>query len=189
MPLYSHFLVKRGADGQWMPVSRCVELQPYINSYSGIDEDPSQNEDFQNVSYEQPQEPDSEYPTIEKTVHEFVNCPPEPDEEPFDEPTHFAERIFVPDAEYFKCKHKRRAALIGVLTLGTAVVSMVGIGNTWRGNIFAGTSMSEANGGVAFVLKIISFILLLAIMAIPFFVYSFFALIYYSIKMYNLKHR
>lgn len=148
MPLYSHFLVKRGADGQWMPVSRCVELQPYINSSGGI-------------GYE----------------------------ESFDEQTHATERISVPDAEYFKCKHKRRAALIGVLTLGTAVVTMVGIGNTWRGNIFAGTSMSESNGGVAFVLKIISFILLLAIMAIPFFVYSIFALIYYSIKMYNLKHR
>ncbi|MDE6757435.1 MAG: hypothetical protein K2J66_09915, partial [Muribaculaceae bacterium] len=89
------------------------------------------------------------------------------------------ERIFIPDAEYFKCKQKRKAAIIGVCTLGLAGLSLMGVGNTWRSNIFAGTSFS-ANAGLGFVLKCLSFFLLTAIIAIPYFIYSVFTLIYYS---------
>lgn len=96
------------------------------------------------------------------------------------------ERIFVPSAEYFKCKQKRKSAIIGVCTLGLAGLTLVGIGNTWRSNIFAGTSLS-ANAGMGLVLKGLSFILLTTIVAIPYFIYSVCALIYYSIRLNNLK--
>ena len=78
-------------------------------------------------------------------------------------------------------KQKRKAALIGVLTLGLAGLLIIGIGETWRSNIFAGTSFDQ--GGISFVMKIISFMLLSVIVAIPFFIISFIQLIYYSIKL------
>ncbi len=82
-------------------------------------------------------------------------------------------------------EQKRKAALIGVLTLGLAGLSVVGVGETWRGNIFRGTSMD--NGGVGFVLKILSFCLLSVVIAIPVFIISLIQLIYYSIKISSLK--
>ena len=78
-------------------------------------------------------------------------------------------------------KQKRKAALIGVLTLGLAGLSIIGIGETWRSNIFAGTSFDQ--GGIGFVMKIISFMLVSVIVAIPFFIISLIQLIYYSIKL------
>lgn len=79
------------------------------------------------------------------------------------------------------CKQKQKAALLGVLTLGLAGLSLIGVGETWRSNIFAGTSMDR--GGVGFVLKILSFVLLSALVAIPFFVISLIQLIYYTIVL------
>ena len=81
----------------------------------------------------------------------------------------------------FIFENKRKAALIGVLTLGIAGLSVLGVGNAWRMNIFAGTSFDK--GGVGFVMKCISFCLLSVIVAIPCFIISFFRLIYYSIKL------
>lgn len=96
------------------------------------------------------------------------------------------ERIFMPNAEYFKCKQKLKAAIIGVCTLGLAGLSLMGVGNTWRSNIFAGTSFA-ANAGIGFVLQCLSFLFLTALIAIPYFIYSVFALMYYSIRLNNLK--
>lgn len=78
-------------------------------------------------------------------------------------------------------RQKRKAALIGVLTLGLAGLSLIGVGETWRNNIFAGTSFDQ--GGMGFVMKIISFLLLSVILAIPFFIISVIQLIYYSMKL------
>lgn len=78
-------------------------------------------------------------------------------------------------------QQKRKAALIGVLTLGLAGLSLVGVGETWRSNIFAETSFGE--GPLGFVFKIISFCFLSVLMAVPCFIISFFKLIYYSIKL------
>lgn len=78
-------------------------------------------------------------------------------------------------------KQKRKAALIGVLTLGLTGLAIVGVGETWHSNIFAGTSFDQ--GGLGFVMKMISFILLSVIVAIPFFIISLIQLIYYSIKL------
>ena len=78
-------------------------------------------------------------------------------------------------------KQKRKAALIGVLTLGLAGLAIVGVGETWHSNIFAGTSFDQ--GGLGFVMKMISFMLLSVIVAIPFFILSLIQLIYYSIKL------
>ncbi len=78
-------------------------------------------------------------------------------------------------------RQKRKAALIGVLTLGLAGLAIVGVGETWRSNIFAGTSFDQ--GGLGFVMKMISFMLLSVIVAIPFFIISLVQLIYYSINL------
>lgn len=78
-------------------------------------------------------------------------------------------------------RQKRKAALIGVLTLGLAGLAIIGVGETWRSNIFAGTSFDQ--GGMGFVMKIISFMILSVIVAVPFFIISLIQLIYYSIKL------
>lgn len=78
-------------------------------------------------------------------------------------------------------KQKRKAALIGVLTLGLAGLAIIGVGETWRSNIFAGTSFDQ--GGIGFVMKIISFMIVSVIVAVPFFIISLIQLIYYSIKL------
>ena len=54
-------------------------------------------------------------------------------------------------------QQKRKAALIGIFTLGLAGLSLMGAGEMWKSNIFAGTSLDQ--GGIGFVLKIISLIL------------------------------
>lgn len=78
-------------------------------------------------------------------------------------------------------QNKRKAALIGVLTLGLAGLSLVGVGETWRSNIFAGTSFGQ--GPLGFFFKILSFCFLSVLQAVPFFIISFFKLIYYSIAL------
>lgn len=78
-------------------------------------------------------------------------------------------------------QEKRKAALIGVFTLGLAGLSLVGVGETWKGNIFAETSFGK--GPLGFVFKIISFCFLSVLIAVPYFIISFFKLIYYSIKL------
>ena len=55
-------------------------------------------------------------------------------------------------------RQKRKAALIGVLTLGLAGLSLIGLGEMWKSNLFAGTSLDQ--GGMGFVFKIISFVFL-----------------------------
>lgn len=82
-------------------------------------------------------------------------------------------------------KQKKKAALIGVCTLGVAGLAMVGIGETWRSNIFAGTSFDKGGGG--FVMKVISFVILSVIVAIPFFFVSLFQLVYYSVKLSSIN--
>lgn len=84
--------------------------------------------------------------------------------------------------ELLKYKQKRKAALIGVLSLGLAGLSIVGIGNTWKNNIFRGTSMMK-NEGVGFILKVLSFCFLSVLIAIPVFIISIIQLFYYSIMI------
>lgn len=67
-------------------------------------------------------------------------------------------------------KQKRKAALIGVFTRGLAGLSVIGIGETWRNNLFKGTSLD--NGGVGFILNILSFCIISVLVAIPMFVIS-----------------
>lgn len=78
-------------------------------------------------------------------------------------------------------RQKRKAAFIGVITFGLAGLAVVGIGETWRSNLFAGTSLDH--GGLGFVMKVISFMLLSIVVAIPFFIISLIQLIYYSLKL------
>lgn len=87
----------------------------------------------------------------------------------------------LPNNQKLIYKQKKKAALIGVLTLGLAGLALIGVGETWRSNIFEGTSFDK--GGIGFVMKIISFVLMSVLIAIPFFIISFIQLMYYSIKL------
>ena len=78
-------------------------------------------------------------------------------------------------------RQKRKAALIGILTLGLAGLTVMGVSNAWNSNIFAGTSIDQ--GGVGFVLKIISFLIVSVMLAVPFFIISVFRFIYYQSKL------
>ena len=89
------------------------------------------------------------------------------------------------DIQKIICQQKRKAALIGVLTLGLSSLSILGVGETWRSNIFAGTSLDH--GGIGFVLKALSFVFLTALLAVPFFILSVCRLIYYSIVLKSMK--
>lgn len=107
---------------------------------------------------------------------EFDELEDDGDEEDYDT-TSYLER----NQRLLFYKQKRKAALIGVFTLGLAGLAVVGVGNTWRGNIFSGTSFDR--GGMGFVFKILSFMILSVIVAIPFFIISLIQLIYYSVKI------
>jgi hypothetical protein len=78
-------------------------------------------------------------------------------------------------------KQKRKAALIGVLSLGLAGLALFGMGNIWRNNIFEG--MSFAQGEMKGFFKILSFFFFSVLIAVPFFFISFFKLIYYTILL------
>lgn len=168
MSLYSNFMIMRGERGKWMPMSQCVELHPYI-----IDR-PAEVDDIENDCV-----------VVGGGHAEGISSGHLSHRIPMDD---YPDAVFVPGAEYFKCKHKRKAAMIGVLTLGIAFITQVGVVDTWRSNIFAGTSMSK-NDGIGLVLKCVSFMFLLVLVAVPYFIYSVFALIYYSVRMHNLKNK
>lgn len=157
----------RRDNGEWIQARNCVELTHVLARQEP--DNPAGTQDYEFIT-----------PAVPEVG--FSNQLPTPhiaEEEP-------EERIFIPTEEFFKCKQKRKAALIGVLTLGLAGLTLMGIGNTWRSNIFAGTSLS-ANAGLGFVLKCLSFCFLTALIAIPYFIYSVFALIYYSLRLNDLK--
>ena len=78
-------------------------------------------------------------------------------------------------------KQKRKAALIGVLTLGLAGLTLFGMGWIWRNNLFEGVSFAQ--GPLKGFFKILSFCIFSVIVAVPFFIISFFKLIYYSIVL------
>jgi len=81
--------------------------------------------------------------------------------------------------------YKRKAALIVVCTLGLAGVTQFGgMGDIWKSNVFNGTSID--NGGIGFVLKIVSFLFLTVLLAVPLFIICLFQLIYYSIEISKL---
>ncbi len=183
LPIEAETFVRR-ENSQWMYARECVELSHVI--VESIPAEPSQ-------PYNYAEEPEEEYDYEDEyeQEEEEEEYEPQPQYSPAPQPYHQPqplqeERIFIPTAEYFKCKQKRKAAIIGVCTLGFAGLTMMGIGNTWRSNIFAGTSFS-ANAGIAFVLKCLSFCLLSVMVAVPYFIYSVFALIYYSIRLNSLS--
>lgn len=202
LPIEPDTFVRRG-NGDWIQAKNCIELTHVLaqrqtiqsgDTPSVYDSDISEysNEEYIEEEYNGYDNEEEEDEIIEPQQYTPQYIPQNPVRpRPPVQPDHhhedvIEERIFIPTAEYFKCKQKRKAAIIGVCTLGLAGLSLMGIGNTWRSNIFAGTSFS-ANAGIGFVLKCLSFFLLTALIAIPYFIYSVFALIYYSIRLNNLK--
>ena len=79
---------------------------------------------------------------------------------------------------YEELKAKQKAALIVVLTLGLAAVPIT---LNWKSNIFEGTSFDS--GPLHLILKVVSFLFLTALFAIPAFVIYFFALIITTIQL------
>ena len=79
-------------------------------------------------------------------------------------------------------KRKRKDAIIAVCTLGlSSVFKIIGFGSVYEANVFRDTSLN--NGGIGFVLKIVSFLLLTASIAIPSFIIHLFKLIYYQVEI------
>ena len=197
-PIESETFVRR-ANGEWIQAKECVAL-PHILVQCSLTPVGYTTHVYQNNTgiYSHDEDVEEEIEDYEDDI-EQDEIAEEPHYTPYNPVNHtpsvpayssyendVEERIFIPTAEYFKCKQKRKAALIGVFTLGLAGLSLMGIGNTWRSNIFAGTSFS-ANAGIGFVLKCLSFCFLTALIAIPYFIYSVIALIYYSIRLKILK--
>ena len=76
---------------------------------------------------------------------------------------------------------KRRSSLIVVFTLGLATLFMESVRPIWMTNLFEGTSFDQ--GGIGFVVKMMSYIFLGLLTAVIFFVIHFFKVIYYSIEI------
>lgn len=191
LPIGPDTFIRRG-NGQWMPARDCIELTHILACHRAsfparhtpVYQTPANGypEDVYTNVYTEDQNPDYEdYDDYDDDEYEG-----ESGEDGYEDEEYREERIFIPTADYLRCRQKRKAAIIGVCTLGLAGLSLMGVGNTWRSNIFAGTSFS-ANAGMAFVLKCLSFSLLTILVAVPYFIYSVFSLIYYSIHLNNLK--
>lgn len=79
-------------------------------------------------------------------------------------------------------REKRKSSLIVVCTLGLAALFMESVRPVWMSNIFEGTSFMS-NEGVAFVLKMLSFLFLGILTAAIFFIIHLIKVIYYSIEI------
>ncbi len=79
---------------------------------------------------------------------------------------------------------KRKSSLIVVFTLGLASLFMEDVCPIWMTNIFEG--LSFAQGGVGFVLKLLSFFTLGLLTAAIFFLIHLVKVIYYSIELSKL---
>lgn len=80
---------------------------------------------------------------------------------------------------------KRRSSLIVVFTLGLAALFMESVRPVWMTNLFEGTSFDQ--GGVGFVVKMMSYLFLGVLTAAIFFIIHFFKIIYYSIQIPSQK--
>ena len=76
---------------------------------------------------------------------------------------------------------KRKSSLIVVCTLGLASLFMESVRPIWMTNLFEGTSFDQ--GGIGFVVKLMSYLFLGILTAGIFFVIHFFKVIYYSIQI------
>ena len=85
-------------------------------------------------------------------------------------------------SHYEELKSKQRAALIVVLTLGLTAVP---IALNWNSNIFEGTSFDQ--GAFHFVCKIVSFLFLTVLFAIPAFFIYMITLIVTTIQLSNMN--
>lgn len=83
---------------------------------------------------------------------------------------------------YEELKTKQKAALIVVFTLGLAAVPFV---LNWKSNIFEGTSFDQ--GPLSFFFRLLSFLLLTALVAIPAFIIYLISLIVTTIQLSNCK--
>lgn len=201
LPLEENTFVRR-RDGGWIQAKDCVELthilaqQPAITLAPQIPQYEVQeryvapeynSEDYNSGEhYEENSIADNYYTEhpYNNVRYSYVNSESYfPDE--FQDDNDAEEKQYnVPSAKYLRFKKKKRNAIIGVLTLGLAGLGLIGIRKTWRSNIFAGMSFS-AKAGIGFVMKCVSFLLLTTLIAVPYFIYSIFALIYYSIRLRN----
>jgi len=76
---------------------------------------------------------------------------------------------------------KRKSSLIIVFTLGFATLFMDSVRPIWMTNLFEGTSFDQ--GGIGFVVKMMSYTVLGIITAIIFFIIHLIKVIYYSIEL------
>lgn len=81
-------------------------------------------------------------------------------------------------------REKRKSSLIVVFTFGLAALFMDSVRPIWMTNLFEGTSLDD--GGIGFVLKLLSFFVLGVLTASVFFILHLFKVIYYSIEISKL---
>lgn len=84
--------------------------------------------------------------------------------------------------QYEQLKARQTAALIVVLTFGIAAVPLL----NWKSNIFEGTSFDQ--GPLHILCRVVSFLLLTALMAIPAFLIYLIVLIVTTIQLLNYHH-
>lgn len=76
---------------------------------------------------------------------------------------------------------KRKSSLIVVFTLGLAALFLESVRPIWMTNLFEGTSFDQ--GGIGFVVKMMSYLFFGVLTAAIFFIIHFFKVIYYSIEI------
>ena len=85
--------------------------------------------------------------------------------------------------QYEQLKARQTAALIVVLTFGIAAVPLV---LNWKSNSFEGTSFDQ--GPLHILCRVVSFLLLTALMAIPAFFIYLIVFIVTTIQLFNYHH-
>lgn len=85
--------------------------------------------------------------------------------------------------QYEQLKARQTAALIVVLTCGIAAVPLL---FNWRSNIFEGASFDQ--GPLHILCRVVSFIILTVMIAIPSFVIYFVVLIVTTVQLSNYKN-
>lgn len=194
LSIHPYSLVCKGEEGKWRLAAEYVELLPLITQGQSYQENSSS--DF--VSPTNGHESHKSIDIIENK--DIINANnrifndnhledyredalPYQDNPSRQRQTH----TFIPDETYFWYKKKQKKAIIGIITLGTAAITLVGIGNTWRNSLFKGTSLDK--GGTGFVLRVLSFCLCLTVLSVPYFIYSILACIYYTVRIKKLRSR
>lgn len=192
LSIHPYSLVCKGEEGKWRLAAEYVELLPLITQGQSYQENSSSDFVSPTNGHESYNSVDIiENKDIINTDNRIFNdnhlADYREDALPYQDNPSRQTHTFILDETYLWYKKKQKKAIIGIITLGTASITLVGIGNTWRNSLFKGTSLDK--GGTGFVLRVLSFCLCLAVLSVPYFIYSILACIYYTVRIKKLRSR